>query len=125
MFLVEGKTLWATTLLCAILTAPAFAAGMQTEINHLLQFVEQTDCQYERNGKIHSGKEAAEHIKKKYNYFKDDIDSAEKFIELSATKSTISGKYYLVHCPNHLTIRSQEWLLQELDNFREKGPLVR
>lgn len=98
-----------------------FAATMQQEIDHLLKFVEQTDCQYERNGKRHTGKEAVEHIKRKYNYFKNDIDSAEKFIELSATKSTMSGKDYLVHCPDRSTLRSEEWLLQELRNYRNGG----
>ena len=104
------------------MSASAFGADMQQEIEHLLQFVERTECQYERNGKLHSGKEAAEHIKKKYYFFKNDIDSTEKFIELSAAKSTMSGKYYVVHCPNGPTLKSQDWLLQELNSYRKKGP---
>ena len=93
-------------------------ANMQQEIDHLLQFVEHTDCKYERNGKSHAGPEAVEHIKNKYRYFKNDIDSAETFVELSATKSTMSGKYYLVHCPGRPTVKSQTWLLEELNNYR-------
>jgi len=41
---------------------------------------------------MHSGKEAAEHIRKKYAHFKDQIATAEDFIALSATKSELSGK---------------------------------
>ena len=78
---------------------------MQKEIHHLLQFVEHTDCLYERNGTLHSGKEAVEHIKNKYRYFKNEIDTTERFIELSATKSTMSGKFYWVRCPQSSKIK--------------------
>jgi hypothetical protein len=120
VFLANGKIVYATILYCLIISAPAFGTDMQQEIDHLLQFVEHTECQYERNGQLHSGKEAAEHIKTKYNYFKSDLDSTEKFVELSATKSTISGKYYFVHCPNRRKLKSQEWLLEELKTYRKK-----
>ncbi|MCU7960244.1 MAG: DUF5329 domain-containing protein [gamma proteobacterium symbiont of Bathyaustriella thionipta] len=97
---------------------PLLAATMQNEIDHLLEFVKNTDCQYERNGDLHSGPEAVAHIRKKYNYFKDDIDSSEKFIELSASKSTMSGKFYMIHCADQPSIKSQQWLLQELHRYR-------
>ncbi len=121
MFLAEGIILWMTPFFFAVIAGPAFGADMQKEIDHLLQFVENTECQYERNGEMHSGKKAVEHIRRKYNYFKNEIDSAEKFIELRATKSTMSGKHYLVHCPGRRTLRSQEWLLEELRTYRNGG----
>jgi len=123
VFLSDSKIVCATTFFCLISSAPVFGAEMQKEINHLLQFVEHTKCQYERNGKLHSGKEAAGHMKNKYNFYKNDIDSTERFIELSATKSTMSGKFYFVHCPNRPKLRSQEWLLQELNNYRKEGAI--
>lgn len=89
------------------------------EINHLLHFVKHTQCQYERNGTLHSGVDAVAHIKKKYDYYKDDIKTTEDFIELSATKSTMSGKAYQVHCPNKKAITSKQWLLDELATFRK------
>lgn len=106
--------------LALILSSPmcVYASNMQGEIEHLLDFVNNTQCKYERNGTSHSGKDAVEHIKKKYNYFMDDIDSTEEFIELSATKSTMSGKYYLIACEGKSKIRSQDWLLKELRHYR-------
>ncbi len=98
-----------------------FANEMQNEIEHLLNYVENTQCKLERNGDLHSGKYGVKHIKRKYNYFKDKIDSAEKFIELSATKSTMSGKYYMIHCPGKKQQRTQGWLMRELDNYRKKN----
>tara|TARA_R110000868_G_scaffold364037_5_gene626813 strand:- start:100218 stop:100541 length:324 start_codon:yes stop_codon:yes gene_type:complete len=94
-------------------------ASTQDEINHLLRFVASTDCKYERNGTIHNGKEAAEHIRKKYEYFSDDIESAEDFIKYSATKSKMSGKYYKIHCRSEATMKSQDWLLSELQVYRQ------
>ncbi|WP_283789169.1 DUF5329 family protein [Bermanella sp. WJH001] len=92
------------------------------EINHLLNFVEHTQCQYERNGKQYNGIDALAHIKKKYHYYQGDIKSTEDFIELSATKSTMSGKAYQVHCPNKKAIASKQWLLDELASFRNTQP---
>jgi len=101
-----------------VISVPVFASDIQTEINHLLAYLENSECQYERNGKIHSGKDTVAHVKKKYDYFKSKIDSAEKFIEYSATKSTLSGKYYMVLCQDSPKLKTQDWLLQELKNYR-------
>ena len=100
-----------------LLSFNAFA-DLNKEISHLLQYVKSTDCQYERNGVLYSGYEAAEHIIKKYNYYIDEIDSAENFIKYAATKSKMSGKHYVVHCAGQLTVNSHHWLLAELKKFR-------
>ena len=94
-------------------------AEKQHEVKHLLSFVEQSDCLLERNGKQHSGAEAVKHIKKKYDYYRDDVDSAESFIEYSATKSTMSGKYYMVQCGSRAAVKTRDWLLEELKRYRE------
>ena len=107
-------------LLIAVISVPVFAADMQTEINHLLAYLQNSECQFERNGTMHTGKDTVNHVKKKYNYFKSKIDSAEKFIEYSATKSTMSGKYYTVVCKDKQKVKTQDWLLQELKNYRSK-----
>ncbi len=97
----------------------AVAADYQLEIDHLLQFVDNAPCQINRNGKIYEASKAWAHIQKKYKYFKDKIDTTERFIELSATKSTMSGNYYTVKCGDAEWIKTQDWLLEELQNFRE------
>ena len=94
-------------------------SSTQDEINHLLQFVSETQCQYERNGTMHNGKEAKDHIQKKYDYYEDDIKTTEDFIRLSATKSYLSGKHYKIHCPDQSAIKSSDWLLNELQAFRK------
>lgn len=91
------------------------------EIEYLLNFVKNSSCEINRNGKNHEGNKAVSHIKKKYDYFKDDIKTTEQFVELSATKSTMSGKYYMVKCGDSKPFRTKEWLLKELKNYRKNG----
>ena len=83
------------TILAAVFLSPLNAdvsEEQKHEIEHLMKFVKKSSCEINRNGSFHKGNEAVSHIKKKYEYFKDDIDTAEEFIEYAATKSTMSGK---------------------------------
>ncbi|QDP02951.1 hypothetical protein FNC98_07620 [Thalassotalea sp. PS06] len=92
----------------------------EKEIKHLLKYVGDSGCKYERNGDFHQGEEAVEHIQKKYDYFVDDIETTEDFIEKSATQSLISKKKYMIHCPDQEAVPSGDWLLEELDRYREQ-----
>jgi len=102
-------------------TGHAISQGTQLEIQHLLAYVKSTDCQYERNGTQHTGVEAVEHIKKKFDYFLDDIKTAEDFIEYSATKSKMSGRKYKVHCKGMSEQTSHDWLTKELQLYRNSN----
>ncbi|NOQ36324.1 MAG: hypothetical protein GQ569_10575 [Methylococcaceae bacterium] len=93
-------------------------ASQIAEVEHLLNFIKKSPCIINRNGSKHKGKEAVEHIFKKYDYFKGDIKNTEDFIKYSATKSTLSGTYYYVSCPEQAAIKTQDWLLGELQKFR-------
>ena len=106
---------WALTL-----ATPAHAnqAETQLETQHLLKFIKTTQCQYERNGTLHNGVEALQHIQKKYQYYLDDIHSTEDFIKYSATKSQMSGKKYRIHCLDKAIQDSHVWLKDELKNYR-------
>lgn len=92
--------------------------GQQAEVEHLIAYLENSDCSMLRNGREYSGEEGARHVRRKYEHFRDKIDSTEEFIELSASKSTISGKPYEVHCPGQPSKESAAWLLEELEVYR-------
>ena len=111
----------APTLMISFLALTAVAnTQMQTEIEHLLGFISKSSCIFVRNGKEYVPTEAISHIKKKAKYYDDKIDSAERFIALSASMSTMSKKPYHIKCPEKDTITSQSWLLEELQRFRQK-----
>jgi hypothetical protein len=111
-------------VLCGLMfttVAQVHASELEEEISPLLLFVKNTECKYDRNGTIHNGEEAVEHIQKKYNYFKNRITSTERFIELSATQSTLSGRLYTVQCAGSEKITSKDWLLNELESYRARN----
>ncbi len=89
------------------------------EIEYLINYIDMSDCTFIRNGKEHTAKEAAKHVKRKYNHFKEQINTTEKFIELSATKSLLSSKPYLIKCPDKDTVKSNDWFLEELKRYRQ------
>ena len=88
-----------------------------TEISHLLNFVENSECRFERNGTTYTSPEAREHIEMKYRHIRDRVQTAEDFIEYAASKSSMSGTKYSVTCDG-LTQSSASWLLQELNGYR-------
>jgi hypothetical protein len=103
-----------------ILVSPVCAEGpVQAEIDHLLDFVRNSKCVFIRNGLAYDSREAEIHIKRKYKHFRHDITSAEDFIDLTATRSTLSGQVYTIRCGD-LEIPSSTWLLTELDAFRHR-----
>ncbi|WP_446010773.1 DUF5329 family protein [Candidatus Electrothrix sp.] len=120
---MEAKALIVLVVMALMLTGTVHAdvpPEQQAEVAHLLQFVKSSTCRINRNGSFHQGEEAAEHIQKKYDYFQDKIRTTEDFIKYSASKSTMSGKYYTVHCDGQKPIRTRDWLLRELEAYREQ-----
>jgi len=110
-----------TLVLAMALLAGSVLAGTQEEIDHLLDFVRNTSCNYDRNGTIHDGPEARNHINMKYEHHKEKVKTTEDFIKYSATKSMMSGKKYKIRCPDSEAVFASDWLLDELKTFRENG----
>ena len=119
MFLVLCATLWAEP-------SPS-KKDLDRAMAYLLKYVEQSRCTFIRNGKEHAPEEAVAHIKRKYEYYKKKIKTAEDFIRLTATKSMISGKPYFIKTEEGETVPSQEWFLNALNQYRkaQAGPGTR
>ena len=88
-------------------------------IQHLLDHVSNSQLTFIRNGTEYTGVEAAEHMENKYAYFKKKIKTAEDFIELTASKSLMSGKPYMIVTEHGERIRSDSWLLGVLLDYRK------
>ena len=88
-------------------------------INYLLTFVEKSECTFIRNDRPHTAQEAVAHMQRKYDHFKDEIKTPEDFIRLSATKSLISGKPYMVKTKAGQLLKSEIWLLEALESYRQ------
>lgn len=112
--------LLAAFLVCAAASAPAAEPRTRTEIGHLLDFISASSCVFLRNGDSYPAAEARAHIERKYEYLGNRVRTAEDFIVGAATKSSMSGEHYLVHCGER-KISSAAWLNEELARYRGKG----
>ena len=90
------------------------------EIEHLIHYVETSECQFDRNDEWRSGVDAAAHLRDKYNYvlFFWGKPTAEQFIKDIASNSSYSGRPYVVRCGNGPLTPSADWLFQELRRYR-------
>ena len=85
----------------SVLAAPAIAEATQTDepdttIEYLISQVSGSGLTFIRNGNRYSATEAAEHMHRKYEHFKDEVRTPEDFIARCATRSLLSGKPYLI-----------------------------
>jgi hypothetical protein len=111
--------------LCASLPAWAQEQEEQNsrsrqEIAHLLDFVADSGCQFNRNGSWHDSRAARNHLQEKYDYLKHRklAPDTKAFIERAATESSFSHKAYQVRCGNGPVITSAQWLNTELARYR-------
>lgn len=90
------------------------------EIKALLDFVEHSPCQFVRNGREYPGPRARAHLQQKLDYLqgKNRVSSAEDFIDLAATESSLSGRAYQVRCQESVEPAST-WLKRELQRQRQ------
>ena len=106
-------------LLSAWLALPLPATeSLDQTIQYLLDYVANSHATLIRNGTSHTAAEAAAHIKAKYEHYKDQIKTPQDFIRLSASKSLLSGKPYLVRPPNGKEMRLDAWLQDALKAHR-------
>lgn len=98
-------------LLASVCASSAFANDVEHDVELLITQIEQSSCAFIRNGESYDQKQAAEHIRKKWNYAKDDVTDIQIFISEVASKSWFSGKPYMVECEG-TQITSEAWLSQ-------------
>jgi len=98
--------------------APAGATAR--EIEQLFSVLEHSNCQFYRNGSWYSAKKASAHLRRKYDYLlkRGRVESTESFIDLAASKSSMSGKPYLVKCGNAAPTESKDWFTKKLLDAR-------
>jgi hypothetical protein len=93
------------------------------EIEQLIAVLEQSRCEFQRNGTWHPGNTAADHLRRKYDWLKkrDMVASAEQFIERAGTRSSMSGRAYQVRCPGQSAVPSADWLRARLLELRRRS----
>ena len=100
--------------------AEVAAPVVREEISALLSSVETSGCRFNRNGTWYAGADAKAHMMTKLDYVekRTTLVSAEQFIELAASKSSMSGKPYLIQCGDQPAQPSETWLKARLKTLR-------
>jgi hypothetical protein len=117
---------WWRACAVALLAASALAgeptAAAKAEIEQLLTRLASSGCQFQRNGAWHNATEARAHLEKKYAYLlkKELVATAEDFIALAASKSSTTGKAYLVKCGAATEAPSAVWMTAQLKDMRAR-----
>jgi hypothetical protein len=109
-----------TFCLAASGAAAPLSPAARTEIDGLLSGLGTSGCEFNRNGTWYSAPEAKAHLLVKLKYLEDRgaVQSAEQFIELAASGSSLSGEAYLVRCGREAPVRSSAWLRARLQQMR-------
>jgi hypothetical protein len=106
------------SLLPAALAKPPVTA--ESEIKYLLSYIENSGCDFYRNGTWYDSKKAQTHLHDKYDVLVagNRINTAEDFIEKAASESRLSGRPYEVRCGAGDVVPSNGWLRDALARYR-------
>lgn len=111
-------------IILLLIVQPLWAESADTptrvEINLLLERLQSSGCQFNRNGTWYTAPEAKAHLLKKLEYLekRGSVQSTEQFIDLAASKSSVSGEPYQVMYGNAAPVESKVWLIEELQAVR-------
>lgn len=100
----------------------SFAALSELDkIENLIVAVEQSQVVFIRNGKSYASAEAAQHLRSKLNQAANSWFAPKKsdwtavmFIDKIASKSSLSGKDYLIQIPSGHVVKARDWLYEKL-----------
>lgn len=112
-------------IFAAMLASVSFAGepvpAAKLEIAHLFSHLQESGCQFDRNGTWYDASEAVSHLNKKYQYLlgKGLVASSEDFIERAASESSISGRAYQVKCGSNPVVNSADWFKAVLEKYRK------
>ena len=122
---MRTRRYWITISLVAFLIigirCAVIAEDLDAVICYLLQYVRNSEVIFIRNNREHTAHETEDHMRKKYQYFKEQIKTPENFIQFAGTKSLLSGRLYRVRLKNGKTMLSQKWLEVALEEYRKKN----
>src|SRR5688500_5281627 len=91
------------------------------KIEGLVAAVEKLEgAKFVRNGADYDAPAAAEHMRRKWKSAEKEIKTARDFIRVAATKSSTSGKPYLIRFKDGKEVESAAFLTEKLEAM-EKG----
>ena len=107
-------------VISGLASAEGPSAATSREIDQLFAALQDSGCEFSRNGSWYDAQKATEHLHRKYDYLlkKGLVTTTESFIEGAATESSLSGKPYLVRCGGAQPVPSKSWFNDRLKDLR-------
>ena len=108
---------------CGLSSAATAPLPVRAEVDTLLTALAGSSCLFYRNGSWYTASVAKEHLSSKLKFFErgKTLQSTEQFIEVIASKSSMSGKPYRVKCGSDAPVESEAWLSQQLVSLRARS----
>jgi hypothetical protein len=107
------------TVICAFARAGDLAPTESQKIDYLIDAIATLEhAQFVRNGTAYDAKEAADHLRLKLKNAGSRVKSAEDFIRLCASVSSMSGIPYQVRFSDGRVVTSEAFLRQKLAEFQ-------
>mgnify|MGYP001283823249 FL=1 len=110
----------AIVALVSMAVSPAWAEeqAVVVEVNYLINAVSESGCSFVRNGDEHTASEAVDHLQMKARRGKRYYDTADEFIDRIASKSSWSGKPYMIQCIGKPAVKAADWFTRVLVEYR-------
>lgn len=91
------------------------------KINYLITAIESLpNAQFVRNGTAYDAKAAADHLRLKWKNAGSKVTTAEDFIRLCGSVSSMSGKPYQIRFADGKTVTSESFLRDKLAKFMQQ-----
>jgi hypothetical protein len=93
------------------------------KIQYLIASVETLEgARFIRNGREYDTRAASNHLRLKYKTAGDKVRTADDFIHLCASQSSLSGEPYLIKLADGSTVKSEIFFKDKLKTFAANKP---
>jgi len=97
------------------------ALNEQHKVEQLIAFIGgMKGATFIRNGSTHSCREAAEHLRAKWQKHQDKVKTAEGFIDKLASGSGLTGEIYKIRLEDGREVTTREVLTRELKRLQQQ-----
>jgi hypothetical protein len=111
--------------LLSFVALPAYAqdSSETAKIQYLIASVDALEgARFIRNGREHDTRAASNHLRLKLKAASDKVRTAEDFIHLCASQSSLSGEPYLIKLADGSTVKSEIFFKDKLKTFTVNKP---
>ena len=103
--------------------ARAQSPGEAAKIRHLIASVETLQgAQFIRNGKVYGAAAAADHLRLKLRTAGDRVKTADDFIRLCGSRSSLSGEAYRIRLADGTVVAAELFFRDKLKTFAPGKP---